>query len=110
MDQIFSPKPCVYKSPPVDYSLEGISGDAWLAEFVAGDLAGTKVTSHVRGGLSQTKWDSINGDSRFGITLAKASFKHKKNAVWEYICAACKQMLDKRVAEDASSSSAAPSS
>ena len=86
------------------------SCDAWMAEFVAGDLAGTKVSSRVREGLSQAKWDSINGDSRYKITLAKASFKQKKNAVWEYMCAVCQKMLDERVAENASSSSAAPSS
>ena len=84
------------------------SGDAWLAEFVAGDLAGTKVSSSVRG-LSQTKWESIGGDNRFGVTLAEASFTVKKDAVWKYICAACKEMVDDRVAGDTSSSSAAPS-
>ena len=31
--------------------------DAWIAEFVAGDLAGTKVSSRVKEGLSQAKWD-----------------------------------------------------
>ena len=94
--------------PHLNVHWDFASGDAWVAEFVAGDLAGTKVSSNVRG-LSQTKWESINGDNRFGVTLAKASFNVKKDAVWEYICAACKQMVDKRVAEGASSSSAAPS-
>ena len=60
------------------------SGDLWIAEFGAGDLAGTKVSSSVKE-LSQIKWASLGGDKHFGVTLAKASFKVRKDAVWKYI-------------------------
>ena len=84
------------------------SGDLWIAEFGAGDLAGTKVSSSVKE-LSHIKWASLGGDKHFGVTLAKASFKVRKDAVWKYICAACQKLVDDRVAGDTSLRSAAPS-
>jgi hypothetical protein len=94
--------------PNLNVQWDFASGDLWIAEFVAGDLKGQKVSSSVKE-LSQSKWASVGGDKHFGVTLAKAPFKVRKDALYTFICAACQKMVDEHVAGDPSSGSAAPS-